>query len=132
VEREKNVAEYPLGEDDEAQKLGVEAMEHEKEEDKALTGEKGFGRRDEDQGWRRMRERFDPYMNSSSSGTEYEKAVQCYLDSKTKLEIPQLMAYQGVPEGFPDPVIGSYDLLGLGNDVFRAAWTLGSLRIWIQ
>ncbi|KAB8542100.1 hypothetical protein FH972_025563 [Carpinus fangiana] len=42
---------------------------------------------------------------------------ECFLDEASTIRIPKLHAYSGVPLGFPDHVIGSYQELGLRNDV---------------
>ncbi|KFA64067.1 hypothetical protein S40285_06731 [Stachybotrys chlorohalonatus IBT 40285] len=41
----------------------------------------------------------------------------CYLDAAKKIAAPDVYAYEGVPQHMPDPSIGSYELLGLRNDV---------------
>ena len=35
--------------------------------------------------------------------------VKCYLDEKNKIEVPRLRFYDGLPQGFPEPIIGSND-----------------------
>ncbi|EJT76211.1 hypothetical protein GGTG_06133 [Gaeumannomyces tritici R3-111a-1] len=42
---------------------------------------------------------------------------RCYLDEEQKVPVPDTLAYEGVPQGLPDPAIGSYDVLGLRSDV---------------
>lgn len=39
----------------------------------------------------------------------------CFLDLEDTVRVPALQMHLGVPEGMPDPVIGSYDVLGLQN-----------------
>lgn len=53
---------------------------------------------------------YDPYPKDASR-------KECYLDVEKKVPAPSLYAYEGVPEHMPDPVIGSYDLLGIRDDV---------------
>ncbi|KAF2863957.1 hypothetical protein K470DRAFT_261472 [Piedraia hortae CBS 480.64] len=60
-------------------------------------------------------QRFDPYGHWPTS--DYEPRVKCYLDNRTRLDVPQLLAYRGVVRGFPDPAMGSYKELGLRDDV---------------
>lgn len=116
VSREKNVPEYPNEEKDEEeiQRLKAAAMEQKQKEDrvKGVDNPSGFNKRDE-AGGLPTGIRFDPYVEDGV----YEPRVKCYLDNTTKTEIPQMLAYEGVPEGFPDPVMGSYDLLGLRDDI---------------
>ena len=64
-------------------------------------------------------DKFDPYPNYSSDAykKEYEAVVKCTLDKEGKVSVPRLHSYQGIPTGFPDHVLGSYDLFGLDNQV---------------
>lgn len=39
----------------------------------------------------------------------------CYLDSRSRVQIPPLQSYQGIPRGFPDSVIGFKNLTRLGD-----------------
>ncbi|PHH79346.1 hypothetical protein CDD83_3873 [Cordyceps sp. RAO-2017] len=41
----------------------------------------------------------------------------CYLDRDNKVPAPAMYAYRGVPQHMPDPVLGSYDLFGIRDDV---------------
>jgi hypothetical protein len=113
VSREDNVPEYPVAEDEEAKRLEMAAEQRKKEEDEALKGDKGFGKRDES--WKQKSTRFDPFTSSADS--VHEKKVECYLDQKTKLQAPHLLGYKGVTKGFPEPVMGSAKLLGLRDDM---------------
>ncbi|KAK5163729.1 uncharacterized protein LTR77_010402 [Saxophila tyrrhenica] len=125
VKRKDNVAEYPTGDEADMQAVMEAAMAQKKKDDKVdPKKDPGFQKRDtqEDgsvkaeakQDWPGLR--FDPYKQYSW-GAEYEQPVHCYLDNVTKREIPPLLVHEGIPEGFPDPVMGSYDLFGLNNDV---------------
>ncbi|KAF1922103.1 hypothetical protein BDU57DRAFT_511283 [Ampelomyces quisqualis] len=62
---------------------------------------------------------FDPYPSygSSSYVAEHGPVETCYLDANGTIQIPGLRAYKGVPEGMPGNVMGSYEVLGLRNDV---------------
>ena len=117
VSRKDNVPEYPNAEKDEedVERLKAAALEQKQKEDriKGIDNPSGFGKREEGSKIP-TGIRFDPY--SEDDGV-YEPRVHCYLDNKTKTEIPQIMAHEGIPKGFPDPVMGSYDLFGLRNDV---------------
>jgi hypothetical protein len=113
VSREDNVPEYPVAEDEEAKRLEMAAEQRKKEEDEALKGDKGFGKRDE--AWKQKSARFDPFAGSADE--IHEKKVECYLDPKTKLQAPHLLGYKGVTKGFPEPVMGSAKLLGLRDDM---------------
>jgi hypothetical protein len=113
VSREENVPEYPVAEDEEAKILEVAAAQRKKEDDAALKGDKGFDKRDE--AWKQKSARFDPFAGKEDD--VHEKKVDCYLDQKTKLQTPQMVGYKGVPKGFPEPVMGSAELLGLKYDM---------------
>ncbi|PFH55579.1 hypothetical protein XA68_17996 [Ophiocordyceps unilateralis] len=41
----------------------------------------------------------------------------CYLDRENKVPAPSMYAYPGVPQHMPSPVMGSYELLGIRDDV---------------
>lgn len=41
----------------------------------------------------------------------------CYIDPDGQVPAPDLYAYNGIVQGQPDPVIGSYNLLGLRDDI---------------
>ncbi|KAH3905024.1 hypothetical protein HBH56_226310 [Parastagonospora nodorum] len=62
---------------------------------------------------------FDPYPAYSSASylDEYAAVETCYLDANNTIQIPATRAYNGVTDGMPDNVMGSYDVLGLRNDV---------------
>ncbi|KAF2720730.1 hypothetical protein K431DRAFT_285411 [Polychaeton citri CBS 116435] len=118
VQKEANVPEYPKGNDEELKLLIEAAMQQKTDEDKIRDG--GFQKRDEGDATKssflEKATRFDPFTNEKDADV-FEPRVKCYLDNKTKSEIPQLLAYKGVTEGFPEPVYGSHELFGLRNDV---------------
>lgn len=60
---------------------------------------------------------FNPYTRYQSGDQEHPPIQECFLDTKKTIRVPQLRAYHGVPEGMPDPVMGSHSLLGLRDDV---------------
>ncbi|KXT07016.1 hypothetical protein AC578_7200 [Pseudocercospora eumusae] len=111
VSRKENTPEYPVDNDEEVRRLQEEALRQKEQQDLEVSKEKGFQKRDALGSLR-----FDPYKTSNVNG-DFEPPVKCYLDNKTKLEIPQLLSYQGVTKGFPNPVMGSYDIFGLRDDV---------------
>jgi hypothetical protein len=102
--------------DVEIQRLVDAAMSQQKESDASLEGATGFEKRENKflKGTR-----FNPYQ-SSTAGNDSELvngAVPCYLDEATKLRAPDLLSYAGVPSGFPNPVMGSDEVLGLRGDI---------------
>lgn len=54
---------------------------------------------------------FNPLANTTSQA----EIVPCFLDESRNLTVPHLRMHNGVPQGMPDSVIGSYDILGLEN-----------------
>ena len=116
VPRQQNQREYPSEDDVEIQRLKDAAMEQQEKADAKTAKEKGFQKRE---GAVPPGQRFDPYPRYGRGAERwgYEPPSPCYLNNKTELEVPHLLAYNGVTQGFPDPVMGSHELLGLRNDV---------------
>ncbi|KAL8945739.1 MAG: hypothetical protein Q9222_007764, partial [Ikaeria aurantiellina] len=57
---------------------------------------------------------FNPY--SAVDGNHGERH-ECFLDQDGKVKIPRVHYYPGVMNGFPDPIMGSHEVLGLRNDM---------------
>ena len=107
VAPEANVPEYPKKDEEIA-----ELMEKEAEEAKKLQGrEKGSTVPESHV--------FDPYPKYSSEEytSQYEAVQECFLDEKDTLRVPPMRNYHGIPKGMPYSVMGSYDLLGLQDNV---------------
>ncbi|KAI9764004.1 MAG: hypothetical protein M1840_008952 [Geoglossum simile] len=64
-------------------------------------------------------EPFNPYPDYASKAylSEYEDVRECFLDPDSTIRVPKVHVYKGVPSGMPDPIFGSYGLLGLRDDV---------------
>ncbi|KAG9232049.1 hypothetical protein BJ875DRAFT_96918 [Amylocarpus encephaloides] len=62
---------------------------------------------------------FEAYSKHSSKSylKEYAPVKECFLDTASTIRIPRLQYYHGRPSGFPDAVIGSYELLGFPEDI---------------
>lgn len=62
---------------------------------------------------------FNPYPDYRSSKylDQYGPVETCYLDANDTIKMPGLRAYKGVTDGMPENVLGSYETLGLRNDV---------------
>jgi hypothetical protein len=62
---------------------------------------------------------FSPYPDYASESyiSEYGNKVDCFLDSQDTIRLPGVRVYSGVPNGFPDAVMGSNELLQMRNDV---------------
>ncbi|KXX76918.1 hypothetical protein MMYC01_208104 [Madurella mycetomatis] len=58
-----------------------------------------------------------PDYDSSEYTAEYHQVEPCYLDKDKKIPVPDVYAYNGVIQGQPKPAIGSYDVLGLRDDI---------------
>ncbi|KAI1105342.1 hypothetical protein F4804DRAFT_350861 [Jackrogersella minutella] len=61
--------------------------------------------------------RSHPDYDSDEYRDTYVPVKRCYIDEDNKVPAPDLYAYSGVPQGQPKPALGSYDLLGLREDV---------------
>jgi hypothetical protein len=99
VKRSENVPEYPTAADE------IEPVHR---DSKALT------KRDGDNEDVEKRKPLPPSIPIDLSSTD---AVKCFLDTGKKTRIPALRAYEGVMRGMPESVMGSYEVLGLRNDV---------------
>ncbi|EON99284.1 hypothetical protein UCRPA7_5191 [Phaeoacremonium minimum UCRPA7] len=58
-----------------------------------------------------------PDYQSSKYTDKYYPVHQCYLDKEKTVPVPDSYAYDGVPQGVAEPALGSYDLLGIRDDV---------------
>ncbi|KAI2625700.1 hypothetical protein GGR54DRAFT_510707 [Hypoxylon sp. NC1633] len=58
-----------------------------------------------------------PDYDSDEYQKTYGPVKRCYIDEDKKIPAPDVYAYKGVPQGQPKAAIGSYDLLGLREDV---------------
>ena len=108
VDKAQNKPEYPYSaEEAELKALQEAAMAQKKQEDDVKPGDGGFQKRQEGASdFVKRRTRFEVKQRFPSG--EYEAPVKCYLDNNTKVEVPTLLAYQGVTQGFPDPAMGSH------------------------
>ena len=62
---------------------------------------------------------FDPYPDYVSSDylQEHAPIKSCYLDNQETLPAPDVYGYPGIPQGAPNPSIGSHEELGLNSNV---------------
>lgn len=62
---------------------------------------------------------YSPHPDYDS--TEYTKTFypvsKCYLDEEKTTPVPELYVYDGVPQGVAQPALGSYNLLGIREDI---------------
>ncbi|KAJ9156532.1 Major facilitator superfamily transporter [Pleurostoma richardsiae] len=63
-----------------------------------------------------------PDYQSSDYTDKHYPVQRCYLDQENKTPVPDSYAYNGVPQGVAKPVLGSYNLLGLREDVCFDRW----------
>lgn len=88
VDRSANVAEYPRADDD------IEpTKENNTVAERAIR--KSFG--------------FSPYTDNTR--------VECFLDTAKTVRIPGVRIYEGIPNRFPDPIMGSNTMLGIRDDI---------------
>ncbi|MCJ1314265.1 hypothetical protein MMC25_007945 [Agyrium rufum] len=97
ISREQNVPEYPRDVDEE---LSTNASVKETRE--ILTSSP-----------------YRPYPDYTSTNYKlnYGPVQECYLREEEKLKVPDVYAFKGVPRGFPDHAMGSYEELGIDNTV---------------
>ncbi|MCJ1273559.1 hypothetical protein MMC21_001352 [Puttea exsequens] len=100
VPREKNVPEYPSddGQTSASSNTSVEART-----------EKPFPKSSP----------FSPYPDYETSAytSRFVEKHECFLDARNTIRIPEAHSYDGVPQGQPDNVIGSHEVLSLRNDI---------------
>lgn len=62
---------------------------------------------------------FLAFKEQTSKGylSEYAPVQACFLDPERTVGVPKLQYFSGRPSGFPDNVMGSYELLGLPEDI---------------
>lgn len=62
---------------------------------------------------------YNPYPDYTSAAyrLEYGSVAECFLDAEEKVRIPRVHSYLGVPRGQPDPLMGSYEAVGLDNSM---------------
>lgn len=62
---------------------------------------------------------FSPYPEYASPDyiKKYGVKRECFLDDDETLRVPLVHSYPGVPRGFPDPVMGSNDILEIQDDI---------------
>jgi hypothetical protein len=53
-----------------------------------------------------------PYNIYSEYKKEFPEAVECFLDVEDTIAIPNIHSYNGVPQGMPEAVMGSHQVLG--------------------
>lgn len=58
-----------------------------------------------------------PNYNSPSYTSKFYPVQKCYLDEQKKVPVPDLYVYNGVAQGSAQPVLGSYNLLGMREDI---------------
>jgi hypothetical protein len=63
--------------------------------------------------------KYDPYPNykSDESLKKHPEVHECFLDENNTITVPDVYAYPGVPEVYPEPFYGSYSTLGMRDDV---------------
>ncbi|KAH8697407.1 hypothetical protein BGW36DRAFT_378640 [Talaromyces proteolyticus] len=62
---------------------------------------------------------YNPYPNYKTEeyARQYGEKVDCFLDEDNKIHVPRLQYYPGIPDGFPDPIMGSNAMLGIQDDI---------------
>ncbi|KAB8291263.1 hypothetical protein EYC80_009949 [Monilinia laxa] len=62
---------------------------------------------------------FQAYTDTTSGvfNDDYAPVQECFLDRENTVRAPRLQYYEGRPNGFPDNIMGSYEVLGLPEDI---------------
>lgn len=62
---------------------------------------------------------FQPYpaYTSAEYTAKYHPTQECFIDEAKTVHAPHIFSYPGVPQYMSDPLMGSYDLLGIRDDV---------------
>ncbi|KAK2021214.1 hypothetical protein LX32DRAFT_699545 [Colletotrichum zoysiae] len=62
---------------------------------------------------------YEAHPNYASAEYQRENypVRECFIDQDDKVAVPDIYAFDGVPQNQPDPAMGSYTVLGLRNDV---------------
>ncbi|OHE91981.1 hypothetical protein CORC01_12717 [Colletotrichum orchidophilum] len=58
-----------------------------------------------------------PDYTSTDYQRDFHPVTECFIDEEDKIAVPDIFAFEGVPQHQPDPAIGSHTVLGLRNDV---------------
>ncbi|KZF26492.1 hypothetical protein L228DRAFT_264880 [Xylona heveae TC161] len=108
VPRKENVPEYPYASDEEPQSSAPESQSADNP-GSATRRDSVFP----------LSSAFNPYPDYTSDAylAEFPSVSQCFLDADSKVRVPKIHSYSGVTKGFPDPAMGSYDVLGLRDDI---------------
>jgi hypothetical protein len=70
---------------------------------------------------------YNPYRGSRAAGGR--PIQECFLDHARTVQVPRVHSYLGVPQEHPDHLYGSYEVLGLRDDVcFDMEGRLGPYR----
>jgi len=59
------------------------------------------------------REYVEGYREMARTG----RVEECFLDEEGLVRVPRIHAYDGVPAGMPEAIFGSYELVGLRDDI---------------
>ncbi|KEQ72710.1 hypothetical protein M436DRAFT_48919, partial [Aureobasidium namibiae CBS 147.97] len=70
---------------------------------------------------------YNPYRRPGDAGARSSDIQECFLDHARTVRVPRVHSYLGVPQEHPDHLYGSYDALGLKDDVcFDSEGRLGA------
>ncbi|OJJ49783.1 hypothetical protein ASPZODRAFT_59139 [Penicilliopsis zonata CBS 506.65] len=106
VSRKENVPEYPGDSADDvlASHINSEEQSAAKRDQKSLT---------------MSSEVFNPYPDYASEAyqSKYGEKRECFLNEAGTVRLPRVQSFPGVPQGFPDAVMGSNEMIGIRDDV---------------
>lgn len=104
VPRNDSIPEYPTEEMDEAS--------HVEETNRTLS------RRDQ-QVAGMLSAAFNPYPDYRSEAyiNQYGEKKDCFLDEEGTIRLPAIHYFKGVPQGFPEAIMGSNEMIGIQDDI---------------
>ncbi|KAI9871027.1 MAG: hypothetical protein M1830_003521 [Pleopsidium flavum] len=105
VQREQNIPEYPRDNDEDetsTKESDIDSTQAKRQTEQLQSNQP-----------------FDPYPNYQSDEylSRYASVKECFLDAKGTIRIPPVHSYVGVPQGLPDAVMGSNEVMGIHDDV---------------
>lgn len=115
VARSSNVPEYP-GDGSEDFTVRPEADDEKQE---AQKQEQPKAKREKDLHPNMASSVFNPYPDYESPEyiQKYGQKRECFLNPENTLRVPSVQSYPGVPNGFPEPAMGSNTILGIRDDM---------------
>ena len=120
VSLKDNVPQYPREEDEEASDLGIDDTTKDsgsKVHLHAAAAAAAASLRGEGKASMPSSFPFNQYEGSVLPSPGKDSIMECYVDTKNTVGVPPLRYFNGRPNGFPQNVMGSYDVMSLPEDI---------------